>query len=687
MNRIHIPIIALAALFALAGCAKEIENTLDDRNSTAIELSSVSTDQVTKAVITGTSFTTDEAAAGIGLFLLDNEGKAYGANPANVKYTFSSDKWSAASPLRVGNSKGYLYGYYPYSNSVTDITAIPVASSVNGTDWLYATPVEVTTTNAKSVSLALDHALARVSLSFKLDGSYVGDGSLSEISLSGNSVAASGTLDATDGNITASASKFTAGTDLTLSKSAATTLECLVVPVTGSDTPEFKIACTIDGKAFAKTFTGDIAALASGKQTTIELTVLNIGIEVDATSINGWDENGSQKVIVGGNHTVTINLADTVGVHDILTDVYVDGNSTIIRASSCSGEHLKCIMGNGEFCSSQSRTGNLVYTFTISDITEDTSATIGYANAVSLSILPSNSAGSVEISGGDLYEGETVSLKATPNEYYIFVRWKNESGDIICEDEKCENVYLTSKDIRAEFWSYLILNGVFSVDGSGKKVRFTGGNLYRDEAGYKTERNQYDFNSNNYSSTVAHVSHFMWCSSSYNAACGMYDYSLDGQTTFFADASSLTVTGIGKSGRALTKDEWSYLFGDNAARRGKYKTGVKICNKKNCVVLMPDNWDGDADDIKDSYNALEWRSLEIAGAVCLPAAGYRKADPDYINYAYVQDSDRNGNYWSATTSGDTDANCLSFNGSSINPTGVAGRYWAYAVRLVVDVTE
>ena len=668
-----------------AGCANEIENTIDSSNSSAIELSSVSTDQVTKAVITGTSFTTDEAAAGIGLFLLDNDGKAYGANPANVKYTFSSDKWTAVSPLRIGNTAGTLYGYYPYSSTVTDVKAIPVESSINGTDWLCATPVEVTTTNAKSVSLALDHALARVSLSFKLDESYIGDGSLSGISFSGNSVAASGTLDATDGSITASASKFTAGTDLTLSKSAATSLECLVVPVNGSGTPEFKIACTIDGKAFAKTFTGDIASLASGKQTTIEFTVLNTGIEIGATSINGWDENGTQKVIVGGNHTVTINLADTVGVHDILTDVYVEGSSTIIRASSCSDEHLKCIMDNGEFCSSQSRTSNLVYTFTISDITEDISATIGYANAVSLTILPTDNAGSVEISGGDLYEGETVSLKATPNEYYKFMRWKNESGDIICEGDEYENVLLSSGGIRAEFRSYLILDGVFSVDGNGKKVRFTGGNLYCDEAGYKTERNQYDFNAASYMSSTSHVSHFLWCNNYTHATDLYYDGDLlNGQTSFFTESGSLNIAGIGKNKcRTLTKDEWSYLFGDNAARRGKYKSGVTVCNKKNCVVLMPDNWDGDADDIKYSYGALEWKRLELAGAVCLPAAGYRET---YHEPKLIQSTDEAGFYWSATMKDNYDAYCLRFTGGSIEA-GFDGRDRAFAVRPVVDVTE
>ena len=112
-----------------AGCAKEEENfKLNDGNSSAIELSSVSTDPMTKAVITGTSFTTDEAAAGIGLFLLDGEGNAYGSNEPNVKYDFNSGKWTAASPLRIGNTAGTLVGYYPSSSTATNVKAIPVVS-------------------------------------------------------------------------------------------------------------------------------------------------------------------------------------------------------------------------------------------------------------------------------------------------------------------------------------------------------------------------------------------------------------------------------------------------------------------------------------------------------------------------------------------------------------------------------
>ncbi len=288
--------LVLTALLS-AGCTKEIENTLDGSDSSAIELSSVSTDPTTKAVITGTEFTTDEAAAGIGLFLLDGTGATYGSNEVNVKYTFSSSKWTAASPLRVGGTSGKLYGYYPYSGTATDITAIPVASSINGTDYLFAAPVEVTAATAKNVSLSLSHSLARVRLSFKLDGSYSRSGALSEISLWGDCVAASGKLNAKTGGIDATASKFTASTAQTLSKTAFTTIECLVVPASiESGTPELKIACTIDGQACATSFTGSLATLASGRQTTIELTVSNSVISVSGVSVDPWGNEGIKEL-------------------------------------------------------------------------------------------------------------------------------------------------------------------------------------------------------------------------------------------------------------------------------------------------------------------------------------------------------------------------------------------------------
>lgn len=436
MKKQHIYSALFLTVVLASGCAKEIENKLDKRNSTAIELSSVCTGPMTKAVITGATFTSEEANAGIGLFLLDGNGDTYVNNGSNVKYAFSSTeaKWTAADPLSVGGAAGFLYGYYPFNSSVKDIASIPVESSVNGTDYLYASPVNVTSSNAKDVSLTLNHALARVSLSFKLDESYAGNGSLSGVSLSGDCVAAKGTMNAIDGGIDATASKFTAsGLDQTISKTASTTVECLVVPVSVTGTPELKVACTIDGKAYATTFTGNIAALAQGKQTTINLTVRNTSIVVDATSVHVWDENGDQNDTVGGQYTVTIVYSSDAGIKDDvwIQNVIAGENSAVVTARSISGRRLKCTMADGELCTSQSKTKDMIYTFTISNITENTTAIIGYANSVSIAVSPAN-AGTVKVEG-EAFEGETVKLKATSKEGYVFVNWQDQNGSILCE--------------------------------------------------------------------------------------------------------------------------------------------------------------------------------------------------------------------------------------------------------------
>ena len=684
----------LTAILA-AGCAKEIENTLDERNSTAIELSSVCTGPMTKAVITGATFTSEEANAGIGLFLLDGNGDTYANNGGNVKYAFSSTeaKWTATDPLSVGGTAGKLYGYYPFNSSVKDIASVPVESSVNGTDYLYASPVEVTSSNAKDVSLTLNHALARVSMSFKLDESYAGNGSLSGVSLSGDCVAAKGTMNAIDGGIDATASKFTAsGLDQTISKTASTTVECLVVPVSATGDAELKVACTIDGKAYATTFTGDIAALAQGKQTTINLTVRNTSIVVDATSVHVWDENGDQNDTVGGQYTVTIVYSSDAGIKDDvwIQNVIVGEDSAVVTARSFSGRRLKCTMPDGEFCTSQSKTGNLVYTFTISDITENTTATIGYAEKVSNIGVTPDGAGSVIITG-DAYEGETVTLTAIPAYEYGFDAWLDKDGDALsCEEETYKNVRLSLDGMSVRFKGNLVLGGEFSV-ASGKKVRFTRGNLYRDTEGCKVEQHQYDYNSGQWTSPNAHVSHFMWCNNIMDATRQGYSTAMNGQSPFFTEVDGFTVSGFSKNQcRTLTTEEWQYLFSydatgsggknyDNDVRRGKYKLEVTVCGKDNCIVLLPDNWTGGT--IERSYDYVGWKHMEAAGAVCLPAAGYRDGSN---GNTHVDLAGSYGYYWSASSSGGNDAFDLYFGSGNVDPNRLGNRRQAYSVRLVTE---
>ena len=468
-----------------AGCAKEFENTTDDRNGAAIELSSVSTDPMTKAVITGTSFTTDEAAAGIGLFLLDGEGNAYGSNPANVKYYHSGSKWVADSPLRIGNTEGTLVGYYPYSETSTNVKAIPVVSSINGTDYLFGSITEINSAKAKTESLTLSHALTRLKITFKLDNSFVGSGTLSSLTIEGDGVAASGTLDATTGTVTATKSAFTVS-GLNASISTGLTEDCLVVPASASNTPQaVTLRFTVDGKAYKVDLTDNLAVkLQSGIQTDINLTVKNTSVSIDGTSIGAWGDGGSQTVTVGGDYKVTIAYSSDSGIKDDvwIKNVEVVNNSVVVTAQSVSGQHLKCFMPDGEFCSSQSKTGNLVYTFTISDITENTTATIGYANlAREISVSPEN-AGHVEIEGlqyaNYYFEGEIFKHKAIPNEGYFFGYWRDQYGNILCESEEYTFRPSSKVDVTAVFFNNKVFvspsyAGSISSFRKGAKITLT----------------------------------------------------------------------------------------------------------------------------------------------------------------------------------------------------------------------
>ena len=694
-----------------AGCAKEDENLkLNDGNSSAIELSSVSTDPMTKAVITGTEFTTAEAAAGIGLFLLDGSGNAYGSNPANVRYGYSDGKWTAASPLRIGNTTGTLFGYYPYSESITDITAIPVASSANGTDWLYATPVEVTTANAKSISLSLSHALARISLSFRLDESYVGDGSLSEISLSGDCVTASGTLDATDGSITATASKFTAGTELTLSKSAATTLECLVVPVSNeSNTHELKIACTIGGKAYSMTFTGDIAALTQGKQTTIELTVKNTSITVNGSSIGAWGEGGSQTVTVGGNYTVTVKLAEVSGIEkDIMVTSYAEGTSVVIKAQAESGRPVECILSDDKLCPYTKN--NNIYTFTISDITSDLTATVGYVVAHSVS-LNKDALNLIEEYGhyrlvATILPEETVDKSLIWSSSDESVATVDQNGYVkalatglatITVETKVGGCKATSTVTVAEPQSRPdgALPGHFSVSDS-TVVFFSKGNLYCSGA-FPNDSNHIDlrdatwgFETHQYGTTPSvegdrdldHISHFMWCSSAEEAMALKYDSHWNGESPFFAE-KDFSVGGV-NAWSTPTKDEWSYLLNTRTMKYGvpRYTNMVGITIEGanySGLFIYPDDYDGMV--VGDASETWTWENINDAGIVFLPAAGYRDGGGGVTS---IYGAGSNGSYWSASPYSVISAYGLFFFSDVVSPAHDDARYGARSVRLVTE---
>jgi hypothetical protein len=142
--------------------------------------------------------------------------------------------------------------------------------------------------------------------------------------------------------------------------------------------------------------------------------------------------------------------------------------------------------------------------------------------------------------------------------------------------------------------------------------------------------------------------------------------------------------------RTLTYDEWWYVL--TARKNCNQLMGCAMIMGVNGLILLPDDWqcpEGvvfkpgfyDNDD-KAGYGAHmnldqnQWQAMEHAGAIFLPAAGYR-AGLDVGNYQYE------GFYWSATANEKNTAYYAFFSAGMAEPR-TRERYHAHSVRLVKD---
>ena len=239
--------------------------------------------------------------------------------------------------------------------------------------------------------------------------------------------------------------------------------------------------------------------------------------------------------------------------------------------------------------------------------------------------------------------------------------------------------------------------GTFSVSNS-KQVTFSKGNLQYHPANKKWRfaENQTDYigdaNSN--------------CSSTYNGWLDLFGWSTS--ATYFGVSTStdrendylgsFVDWGTNKIGnnapntwRTLTYDEWVYVVFDRP--NASSLRGVAQVNGVNGLILLPDSWtcpsgvsfksgfysSDDVDYYADYqiFTATEWSKLESAGAVFLPASGYRGGST-------VRDVQFSGRYWSATEYDSYDAYYLYF-GSGEAGMHRFSRYCGLSVRLVKDL--
>ena len=707
----HSAIILLAAL-ALIGCSKAEEFQYNPDSALQIEsVSGISPfalmqEPASKAVISGETLPSEEAGNGIGLFVTASNGGAYDGKTtgySNVKYAFSNSKWSAASPIYLSNTSGKLYGYFPYSTAATDLKAIPVESSLNSTDYLYATEQGVSFSN-KSVNLQMNHALARLHLTIKKGDKYLSDCSLTKIVLQSKAIDASGTMDITTGTVSATKAADATGTfELTGTDAvseAGIEKDILLVPADNSEgKKDITLTLTIDGVDAEVKFTADKGLdIRSGIQCNATLTIEDTGIKVTGVGVGVWGDGGSQTVQADG-HTVTVKLSDDAGIaDDVLTNVKVDGNNVIILASSFQGRGLICNVGDNAKC--ERTITNCKFTFTISEISSNIEAVLGYAPPVTL-MVTSDSNGKVWIgndkskTSGQFEIGQQVAIHTTPKDKFKFFIWNDNNR------ETSRTITLGEADVTysASFISSDLISGLFTVNSDGKQVFFSKGNLYWDGSKYFFEDNQYTVYTKSGDETEHHIAHFYW-SKSAGVAKSLSNYS-DASTSsdvFFANNPEFMVNEhTGWS--VLTGGEWKYLL-DTRNQDNKFAK-AKIHNM-NGLLIFPDGYSLPSGYISDGGTGISksndkyagfpsenipdvtWFEMDAAGVVFLPAAGFRSGAPGDPNPAHVLSVGSNGSYWSASPIDVISAYDLNFGSGNVDPSHSDARDRAQSVRLVIE---
>ncbi len=166
---------------------------------------------------------------------------------------------------------------------------------------------------------------------------------------------------------------------------------------------------------------------------------------------------------------------------------------------------------------------------------------------------------------------------------------------------------------------------------------------------------------------------------------------------------------MGDGWRTLTAEEWGYLIGPGIggttpseyrdhyhSLRGLCKITVSGTDYPGLMILPDDMYnnlptEGDIASkwsacavaatsmnyTKATFTEAEWTALQAAGAVFLPAAGYRYTT---VNYAGAY-----GDYWSSSASSDKLAFFLRFYAGYLTPENSGNRYNGRSVRLVSDI--
>ena len=234
------------------------------------------------------------------------------------------------------------------------------------------------------------------------------------------------------------------------------------------------------------------------------------------------------------------------------------------------------------------------------------------------------------------YKNLRILVTATDESTYLVTS----SSDIVVNRSHIKPVA-----VNASSFSPLELSGVFTVNASGKKVKFSRGLMYWEglQDKFCVEPNQYfsipaelDGASGNgwagYQGGI-HLSFFPWTSNVANAKTKYYYAPSSTSETFFAYNG-----GAIEGWTILSADEWEYLMtkrtvnggtGKGKAFRGNKDSRISVSGSSfSGIFIYPDNYTG-------TYNEGTWDKVHAAGIVYLPACGTSGSNHTVQGNGYV----------------------------------------------------
>lgn len=270
------------------------------------------------------SIQTSSTIDAVNVYVADKDGAAYITEEGKVTSLIfkksSSGGWASGEKVDITTEKGEasIYACYPSTETINNENTSPYInikvlkgsdsepldfSAGAQTDYLYATPVKATQSN-RSVSLTMQHALAKVSFCVKKEKDVTEEIILTNLVIqSGGSLLQSGegVMQLKDGGLNGlvSTSSITLQGSVKVDMNQSSpNVTCLVAPMNAKEAV-LSFTLTVNGRSFSTASISPAVQWVAGNHYVYNITIKKIGGTLSGMQIIDWRNDASQNTVIG----------------------------------------------------------------------------------------------------------------------------------------------------------------------------------------------------------------------------------------------------------------------------------------------------------------------------------------------------------------------------------------------------